>query len=125
MGEPIRIAELASDLIRLSNHTQDEIPVVFTGLRPGEKLFEEIRLDGESVSPTVHPQIVITSAPQPDTDRIRRWMSSAETTSLQTTPTQLLRDLVREYEPFVEKNRHDAAETPAGNVLVGSFVSAR
>src|SRR5262249_57826702 len=58
MGEPIKIADLARDLIRLSNHTEDEIQIVFTGLRRGEKLFEEIRLEGESIEPTVHPQIV-------------------------------------------------------------------
>src|SRR5206468_968659 len=65
MAEPIRIADLARDLIRLSNHTEDEIPIVFTGLRPGEKMFEEIRLKGEDIFPTVHPQIVVTESRQP------------------------------------------------------------
>lgn len=77
MGEPIRIADLARDLIRLSNHTEDEVPIVFTGLRAGEKLFEEIRLEGESIYPTVHPQIVVTEAPQPDAAIVRRWLTLA------------------------------------------------
>lgn len=73
MGEPIRIVDLARDLIQLSNHTEAEIPIVFTGLRPGEKLFEEIRLDGESVKPTVHPQIVVTEAQQPESRICTEW----------------------------------------------------
>lgn len=78
MGEPIRIADLARDLVRLSNHTEDEIPIVFTGLRPGEKLFEEIKLTGESTHPTDHPQIVVTEPPQPEALFVREWTRLAE-----------------------------------------------
>jgi FlaA1/EpsC-like NDP-sugar epimerase len=76
MGEPVKIVDLARDLIRLSSNEAD-VSIVFTGLRPGEKLFEEIRLKGESIHPTVHPQIVVTESPQPDPGKISHWMLRA------------------------------------------------
>ena len=58
MGEPVRIVDLAEDMIRLSGHSPDsDIAITFTGIRPGEKLAEELALAGENVVPTAHPQI--------------------------------------------------------------------
>ena len=62
MGEPIRIAHLAQEMIRLSGFTEDEIKMVFTGLRPGEKLYEELLADDEQSLPTPHPKLRIARA---------------------------------------------------------------
>ena len=57
MGEPVRIVDLARDLIRLAGHTTDEIAIEFTGLRPGEKLFEELLADADTSVPTAVPRL--------------------------------------------------------------------
>jgi FlaA1/EpsC-like NDP-sugar epimerase len=60
MGEPIRIADLARDLIRLSGFVEGkDIDIVYTGLRPGEKLFEELVLTDEKMAPTSHEKIFV------------------------------------------------------------------
>lgn len=62
MGEPIRIVDLAHDMIRLSEAPEDEIKVIYTGLRPGEKLFEELLADDEHTRATPHPKLRIAKA---------------------------------------------------------------
>jgi len=58
MGEPVKILELAKDMITLSGYKAfNEIPIIFTGLRPGEKLSEELELSGEDIDRTTHPKV--------------------------------------------------------------------
>ncbi|HET9405085.1 MAG TPA: nucleoside-diphosphate sugar epimerase/dehydratase [Burkholderiales bacterium] len=62
MGEAVRIADLARDLIKLSGFAEDDIRITYTGLRPGEKLYEEPLADGESLLPTPHPKLKVARA---------------------------------------------------------------
>jgi FlaA1/EpsC-like NDP-sugar epimerase len=60
MGEPVKIVNLAEDMIRLSGLTPyEDIDIVFTGVRKGEKLFEELEIMGENLDKTNHPKIFI------------------------------------------------------------------
>jgi FlaA1/EpsC-like NDP-sugar epimerase len=76
MGEPIRIVDLARNMIRLAGFAPDEeIEIRFTGLRPGEKLYEELITEGENVLPTYHEKIKIFKGPPVSLDSIERWLA--------------------------------------------------
>lgn len=72
MGEPVRILDLAHNLVRLSGFEPgDEIQIELTGLRPGERLSEELILEGETLRPTAHEKVRIAHKPDFDRDRFR------------------------------------------------------
>lgn len=66
MGEPVKIVDLAKNLIRLSGYSEAEIPVQFTGMRPGEKMFEELLGHDEVHSAQVYPMIYRGKTPEVD-----------------------------------------------------------
>jgi FlaA1/EpsC-like NDP-sugar epimerase len=78
MGEPVRIVDLARDMIRLSGADPDRIAIVFTGLRPGEKLYEELLTSEEATLPTPHPKLRIARARAANLDAIGQMIAWCE-----------------------------------------------
>lgn len=101
MGTPVRIIDLARDMIKLSGLQEQDIQIEFTGLRPGEKLYEELLADDENTLPTSHEKLRIAQARSADTlwlTNLLEWMANIP--HLQ--EAQIKQDLqrwVEEYQP--------------------------
>jgi FlaA1/EpsC-like NDP-sugar epimerase len=101
MGKPVKIVNLARDLIRLYGFSEEQIRVVFTGLRPGEKLYEELLADDETTTRTPHPKLRTAKAREvPDNllDELLPWLMQHRVPS----DDEVRRDLRRwvpEYQP--------------------------
>lgn len=101
MGEPVKIVDLARNMIRLSGYTEDQIRIEFTGLRPGEKLYEELLADSEATCETPHPKLRIArSRPVGGAflEELAQWLSQPGPVSDEDVRAGLKR-WVPEYEP--------------------------
>ncbi len=102
MGEPVKIVELARMLIRLSGKTEQEVPISFTGLRPGEKLFEELLADDETTEPTPHPKLRVakTGGEPPSVVEVERWVLEAGPAPAEAEVRAWLQRYLPEYTPL-------------------------
>jgi len=120
MGQPVKIVSLARQMIELSGLRPDEdIHIEFIGLRPGEKLFEELTHKGENFAPTIHPKICRFVSQPADLAYIRKTLEQFRGKLDQLEPDQIklaLRDAIPEYTPY-----WPAAEkaSPAEKVVPG------
>ncbi|HET7136719.1 MAG TPA: nucleoside-diphosphate sugar epimerase/dehydratase [Gaiellaceae bacterium] len=78
MGDPVRILELAKQMIRLSGRNEDAVPIVFTGVLPGEKIHEVLWSEGEMVGPTSHPKIMRAARATIDPDWLEECLAELE-----------------------------------------------
>jgi FlaA1/EpsC-like NDP-sugar epimerase len=124
MGTPVRIADLARDLIRLSGkEPETDIQIVFTGLRPGEKLYEELITKGEGIVPTPHEKIMVLRRNRPPTPDEKaeiaagvEALAAAAAANDSVAVKQALRRLVPEYTPGNHPSvleRAEEADTPS------------
>jgi len=120
MGEPIKIVDLARDMIRLSELSESEIRIVYTGLRPGEKLFEELLADDEHTRPTPHPKLRIAKAREVDPDWLQgmqEWLRASERIP---GDSEVRRDLKRWVPEYQSQVRPKLTAVPAPRAAGGS-----
>ncbi len=100
MGEPVKIVDLARNMIRLYGHEpDDDIQITFTGLRPGEKLFEELLSAEEGTSATVHTQIFRANLREEDPQTIRDQLAKFKNCTTDLEYIEMLQEMVPTYTP--------------------------
>ncbi len=105
MGEPVRIVDLARNMIRLSGYTEDDIRIEYTGLRPGEKLYEELLADEEHTRKTPHPKLRVAKArkvPSNFLETVLPWLVQSRLLSDDEVKTALAQ-WIEEYQPLLRR----------------------
>jgi O-antigen biosynthesis protein WbqV len=110
MGRPVPIVELARQMIRLAGLTPEkDIAIVYTGLRPGEKLEEELFHDLEALAPTAHPALRLASPRVADLELLAKGLDELAAAAEARRSDEALRTLAR----LVPEYRHDGTARPA------------
>ena len=117
MGEPVKIVDLARNLILLSGlRPEEDIKIAFTGIRPGEKLYEELNLSDESMLPTCHEKIKVFAGASLSADSMESCIDELrQICELRDLPglILLLKNLVPDYNPSGDLLRRALEPTPA------------
>jgi FlaA1/EpsC-like NDP-sugar epimerase len=111
MGEPVRIVDLARDMIRLAEQSEEDVRIVYTGLRPGEKLFEELLADDEHTRPTPHPKLRVAKAREAEAawlEELLAWLEQDRVVS----DAEVRRDLKRWVPEFTSQVRPKLKAVP-------------
>jgi FlaA1/EpsC-like NDP-sugar epimerase len=114
MGEPVKILDVARNMIRLSGKAPEtDVPITFVGVRPGEKLHEELWTEGETVGPTSHPKILRAARPPIDVEwldqeleELERMVSRGETLDVVSKLAAMLRHPHRAGAAVLEDTLH-------------------
>lgn len=78
MGEPVKIVDLAKKVVKLSGYTENEIPIIETGIRPGEKLYEELLVDSEQLDQQVYEKIFVGKVTDMPLDKVMKFVYSLD-----------------------------------------------
>lgn len=120
MGDPVRIADLAKQLIQLSGFTEQDIRIEYTGLRPGEKLYEEPLADAEKTLATPHPKLRVAEARAPQDSQFVGELVTWISTASGSTPAAVrdrLRAWIPEYAPGLSAGGKSRTDKPSRRVI--------
>jgi FlaA1/EpsC-like NDP-sugar epimerase len=118
MGKPVKIVELARRLIHLAGKTEEQVPIRFTGLRPGEKLYEDLFYPTEEVLETSHPKIRHTRFYGPNWTELMVQLKALRQVALTGTVDEIratIKQIVPEYDPTGENVVYKARSFAAGS----------
>jgi FlaA1/EpsC-like NDP-sugar epimerase len=112
MGEPVRITDLATDMVRLMGlKVGEDIDIVYSGLRPGEKIHEELSTDEEEVEPTGHEKIMMVKSPPLDRDALGKGLEDLIARFDILSPDEIRQTL---FAMIPENNRNSTSSQPEG-----------